>query len=571
MNLLRPLRNQHWGYRIGGFVPSLVIERRPSLRFGLCASTLIASLLLGGGTRGGFLSDAVLELLSIPALLAALSSLLVLPWNKASRSARWALMLCLGIVLLPLVQLFPLPPWMWTRLPHREEMVAIFALLGRGLPWLPVSVAPADTWLSALSLLPPIAIFLCVFQLNYQERRTLSLIFFGVGMIEAFVGLLQVAQGPSSPWRFFAFTNRNEAVGFFANRNHFAALLYVLVPFGAAWATDAAFAMGSWRDRRRLETASVALLTASALALIVLIAAELITRSRAGLGLMIVAIFAAFALPLADRRRAAGLTPVKLLVASIILAIMLLSQFALYRVLVRFSVDALADARIVFARNTIAAAMAYLPFGSGFGTFVSVYPTFERPQDTLANIYANHAHNDFLEVALEGGVGAMILMGLFAGWLALRCKQIWREPPPSLHAIDVLLARAATIGIVLLMAHSLVDYPLRTGAIMGVLALSCAFLLEPFHGDRRLMSAVLVEQRRDVRQGIPALQPPEPNGVPDPASKRWPPAEQKEDGRAEPARRTGERWGEDIEWPQAWRSAREQEPDDKRAPEPTDK
>ena len=37
------------------------------------AAMMMASLLLGGGTRGGFLSDAILELLAIPAFLLAIA------------------------------------------------------------------------------------------------------------------------------------------------------------------------------------------------------------------------------------------------------------------------------------------------------------------------------------------------------------------------------------------------------------------------------------------------------------------------------------------------------------------
>ena len=50
-----------------------------------------------------------------------------------------------------------------------------------------------------------------------------------VGIIGVFVGLFQVAGGPESPLRYFEITNPTEAVGFFANRNHFAALLYCLI------------------------------------------------------------------------------------------------------------------------------------------------------------------------------------------------------------------------------------------------------------------------------------------------------------------------------------------------------
>src|ERR1700734_4057473 len=137
----------------------------------------------------------------------------------------------------------------------------------------------------------------------------MSLILLGVGIFTAFLGLLQVAQGTSSPWRFFAVTNSSEAVGFFANRNHLGALLNCALVFGAAWGINTAFSVGSLRERGNVETATLVLLTASFLGLIVLMAAEVSTRSRAGLGLLIVALFAASALALSDRRRSSGVTP----------------------------------------------------------------------------------------------------------------------------------------------------------------------------------------------------------------------------------------------------------------------
>jgi O-antigen ligase len=571
MVFLRSLRNHPLAIRINNLVATQVKERRPGLLFSLCTLTLISSFLLGGGTRGGFLSDTILELLAIPAFLASLSSLVAIPWTSSTRSAEWALMLCLAITLLPFIQLLPLPPSVWTRLPHREEVVTILSSLGRELPWLPISVAPSATWLSALSLLPPIAIFLCVLQLSYQERRVLSLIILGVGILEAFVGLVQVAEGPSSPLRFFAFTNESEAVGFFANRNHFAALLYVLLSYSAAWATDAAFVAGSQVNRRSIETSSIGKLTAGFLALVVLMAAEAITRSRAGLGLMIIGVFAAFALPLTDRRRAAGLGPLKLIFAAIILAIVLGTQFALYRVLVRFADDPLAGARTVFARNTIVAAAAYLPFGSGFGTFVPVYQTFERPEDTLANIYANHAHDDILEVSLEGGAVAMILIVLFACWFVLRFKEIWWRPPKNADGIDILLVRAATIGIVLIIAHSFVDYPLRTDAMMALFAFSCAILVEPLRENKRATSASTFEERIPSYESVPRLEPSVSSArVSDAVVVPSSSFSKKADDPAMPLQGGG-RWGEDIEWPEEWRNSKEQGSHGKRLPKPTDK
>ncbi len=556
MVLLQTLRNHPVGARFGKLIPVAAWEERPSLFFALSVFTLVSALLLGGGTRGGFLSDAILELLAIPPFLVALSGLLATPRTASYRAAEWALTICFAIALLPLLQLVPLPPWIWQFLPRRDEMAAVFNLAGVPLPWLPVSVMPNATWLSALSLLPPIALFLCVLQLGYRERRHLSLIFLGFGVVAAMLGLLQVAQGPSSPLRFFAFTNANEAVGFFANRNHFAALLYVLMLFAAAWVTDLAFSTGSLRDLRNLETSSVAALTASLLVLVILIAAESITRSRAGLGLMILGMFGAVALPLMDRRQAGGVKPAKLIVGAMVLAMLLGVQFALYRLLDRFGTDQLEGARTVFSRNTITAALAYLPFGSGFGTFVPVYQIFERPQDALANIFANHAHNDIAEISLEGGVIGMALMLAFAAWLALQANAIWRHPRSGLRTIDILLARAATIALVLIILHSFVDYPLRTEAMMAAFAFSCALLLEPLRAEPATRKMRLAQEGRAREAMPPAVAPrlappvlPKHIQVGTEATTENLPARKPQGGGL---------WGEGVEWPDEWSKPKDQ-------------
>ena len=95
--------------------------------FWLTALTLLAALLLGGGTRGGFLSDALLQLLAIPLLLLSASRLGDLFWRDRAklRQVRWEIAFCLAIVLVPLIQLVPLPPVLWTLLPHRAPLIAL--------------------------------------------------------------------------------------------------------------------------------------------------------------------------------------------------------------------------------------------------------------------------------------------------------------------------------------------------------------------------------------------------------------------------------------------------------------
>jgi O-antigen ligase len=461
-----------------------LLHRADGLLFYLCAVVIASSLFFGGGTRAGFLSDAVLQLLSIPLLLVALWRSFEVPLPNHSR---WALGFCFALVCVPILHLVPLPPALWAALPNRGLSVEAFAVVGQELPWIPISVSPRATWLSALSLVTPLAIFVGTLLLSYRERRLLSLLVLAIGILSVFVGLMQVAQGPSSPLRFFAFTNPTEAVGFFANRNHFAALLYSLTLFAAAWVAESALGAEPMRGRRMHETASIMALVGGFTILVVLIAAQAMARSRAGLGLAIVALFGAIALMVSDRRGTSGITPTKVLLGAVALAVTFAIQFTLYRIMERFAFDPLEDGRIRFARRTIEAAKAYMPLGSGMSTFVPVYATFERPADTLAGAYANHAHNDILELWLEAGVAGASLGGLFAIWLVLRAVAIWRrEPGSGMLEIDRHLARAATMVAALLVAHSLVDYPLRTGAMMAMMAFACAlFLQQPIGSESK--------------------------------------------------------------------------------------
>ena len=522
--------------------------------FTLCALVIVSALLLGGGTRSGFLSDALLQLLAVPLLMASLWRLSDMPPNTRP----WGtIAFCLAIASVPLFQLVPLPPAMWTALPNRGSIAEVFTLLGRELPWRPISVSPYATWLSALSLLVPLAIFLGTFLLDYRQRRALSLIVIAVGLVSVFIGLIQVASGPNSWLRFFAFTNNSEAVGFFANRNHFAALLYAVMMFAAAWAMHAALSNGARPQGSRFATQSIVPLIAGFTVLVMLVAAQTMARSRAGLGLTIFALLGAYAIAATDKRSTSGITPTKLLVGATALAVIFAAQFALYRIMERFAVDPLEDARLPFARTTIEAAQAYMPFGSGMGTFVPVYALLEKPEHLMVNTYANRAHNDVLELWLETGVVGLALVAVFAIWFILSCLKIWGRTPFGLREIDQSLARAATIVVGLLIAHSLVDYPLRTAAMMAIMAFACALMIKPPLGAESLAKPQPQSPRQDAPEPAPAREAFAVHDLPSQWSPRSPGlqdtvAETDRKAAAAKPQPKGERWGQDIEWPEEW-------------------
>ena len=506
----------------------------PGLDASLIGALVLSAIVLGGGTRAGFLGDALLQLLAVPILA---YGLIRLPFAELDSLGRAALMVAAAIALLPLVQLVPLPPALWTHLPGRDAIVALYRTLDGGtagaLHWRPISLSPQATWNGFLALIPPLAIFLVMFRVAERERRALALLLVGLAIASVVVGFAQFGQGPDSPLYFFAFTNRNEPVGFFANRNHFAALLYSALLLAAAFAVGALKGRGAGGGRflGHLLTRRAAVVFAGLFLFVLFFAALGMTRSRAGLALAIVGTLGVFTLGV-SRRATPGmpgrgrLLPVVIAVA---IAVILVLQFALYRILERFDRSILEDLRPVLTGQTLTIAADYLPFGSGIATFVPVYkmhePAFKAPP-----AYINRAHNDFAELWLEGGFLAASIAAAFIALLFLASLRLWAEPPP-LGPLDLALARAGALIVWLLLAHSLVDYPLRTSAMASVLAFAAALALMP--RGTRPDSAPAPPLRREGRRA-PTDRPP-PSRRPAPAPSASDPADESA-----------------IEWPEEW-------------------
>ncbi|MEZ5855396.1 MAG: O-antigen ligase family protein [Hyphomicrobiaceae bacterium] len=502
------------------------------------------------------MSDAIIQLFAIVALVVLAGQHY---GNACSAKGRADRAICLIFAVLPLVQLIPLPPSIWKVLPGRQPLDEATALLNAASAWRPLSVATEATWLSVLSILPALAVFWAVSRLDNRRRRWLSLLALGVGALSVLVGLLQVAQGPNSPLRFYPITNPTEAVGFFANRNHFAALLYVLLLLAAAWSIQTVNRFTRTPRRHRFDPQVILPMLGAVALVIVIVATQTFTRSRAGLGLTIAALLGAALLSVGRIGGGHKSFSSRVVMGAGMIGVVLAIQFALYRILERFDADPLADARIPFARNTLEAAMAHFPFGSGLGSFVPVYGLFEPAKDAILDTFANRAHNDFLEFGLETGVLGMVMLVIFAIWFVARGTVAWRASSDAGSDIDVLLPRAATMAVALLLVHALVDYPLRTAAILTMFAFACGLLVPAAHD---------ATARINQRPTPPPPQKPSSNAPGERSATRstisdWPqipfdnsPAT---NPAVQPAPTTpGDRWRAPTPWPQAWLDAPEQ-------------
>jgi O-antigen ligase len=203
-----------------------------------------------------------------------------------------------------------------------------------------------------------------------------------------------------------------------------------------------------------------------------------LTVSRAGAVLAVIGSLAALAMAW----RAQGHATSRGLVATgiaIFAGFVVFVQFALSGLLDRAATSALNDLRFEIAKTTIVAGGVFQPLGSGFGTFVPVYELFEG-NSTLNPSYINHAHNDWLELWLEGGWPAIVLVLAFLWWLGVGVRRAWQSRDrDAARPFDRFAPQAASITIILLMLHSLVDYPLRTTALSTLFAFCCALLVPP--------------------------------------------------------------------------------------------
>ena len=239
--------------------------------------------------------------------------------------------------------------------------------------------------------------------------------------------------------------------GLFANENHFSGLVYAMIPI-LAYIT---------LQRRRRQGV---FLGALALMLLVLFAAG----SRAGMAIAttLAVVSALWFLP-RQQSGARKLTILAIGVATIVL------------IAWRFGFDSAieTDLRAVFYKTTWRAIEQHWLAGTGLGTFTLVYPGVERTGQ-IVSVFANHAHDEYLELWLEMGLPSLFLTGWFSILL------FWRYSRSG-------LAEAAFIAILALMLHSLVDYPLRTFGLAIPFAFFSAIILsaKPHTDDDAMMAA----------------------------------------------------------------------------------
>lgn len=456
---------------------------KPPMRLGAATALIVMVFLLGGGSRPDIQSLVLLRPLTVVLAAYALTQVSL----AELMVVKWPLALLGALAVWMMFQLIPLPPAFWQALPGRQIVSDIEVAAGIQAGWRPMTLSPSKTLNSMMSLMVPCAVVLLYAIQTEIDRRRLWIVFAAMIGLSGLLGLMQIAGPDGGPLYLYRITNDGSPVGFFANRNHQAIMLAMILPIVALLVVDAP-KRGAQTDRRTL---SIGVILAAAIGLIPLL---LLTGSRAGLLAGAMAMFAVISIyhfgsfdnaragTVVARSKWQRLLPVTVLVVPVLvagLAIYFDRAIALNRLL---GEDPQGGLRMKVLPTLFEMISHYMPVGSGFGAFQHVYKAFE-PHELLSPAYLNQAHNDWAQFLIEGGLPGLLVLVAYLGWLSIRTKAIVDHVRTG-HAMPLQALTALSI-IAIMGGASLADYPLRVPSVMALAAFACAVLADQSANFRR--------------------------------------------------------------------------------------
>lgn len=422
---------------------------RDLLLFGAVVFAMIVFTLAGGAPLSALgifsLTLSAAALLAGVAFSPVAARIMTLPWLSQVALA--------AIVLLPLVQLVPLPPALWHALPGQTVRQAVLATIGRGDSWQPVSLTPLFTMEAAIACLVFVALVLAMLVLDDRQLRQVGWLILGIVAVDIALGTLQVASGGFPEWR--ESRNQGAMLGFFANKNHMG--LFVAASMPLAWLL---------LDVRRRRGPRLYLFAGwCILSLVALIA----TNSRSGLVVGLVAA-GVLSLQLLSRQSARlRLAFVGLAVAAIAIVSLTNPFDALFG---RFS-EVNSDIRWQFWEQSMPLLRTYWPIGAGAGSFAQLFIVNEQLA-WVKPTYVNAVHNDYLQLVIEFGVPGVAVALLLIAALVRSARLGTRFIAKGSISNSV---RVGAIIVLVFALQSLVDYPLRRVATLPMFAMGIVLIL----------------------------------------------------------------------------------------------
>ena len=465
------MKAHHSEAKRGGPIPSRVL-------MGALALFIVAVAFLGGSARQDMVQLSALYPIAALCLIPAF-------WQTKWRNVWEYGALCVVLALFlawALLQIVPLPPEVWSSLPGRSAILALDAELSAESLWRPISMAPELSRAALFSMVVPVTALLFVAATKLRRSALLGLVAL-FGVINVLLGFAQLAAGGGSDLRVYRINSTGGPTGIFANENHSAAFLAVVLLVLARliiWAIKAKRA--GWQ------------LYAGGFALGLTLLSILVHGSRSGIVMGLAASLAVLlmfwkSLPAFASNSRSGSSRAKVRMRKLqkwgryafgALGAAFISLIVVFLTMERVpgftgltEQDAATDLRWKLIDPLWAMAGEFWLLGTGFGSFAPAYMQFEPAELSLPS-YVNQAHNDFLQLVIEGGLPAILL---FLALVYFVGRSIFRIVKIDGFASALPIFWISVIGIVA--SASVIDYPVRTPIFQAVLIwLLCVLTLD---------------------------------------------------------------------------------------------
>ena len=429
----------------------------------LPALFLILALALGGGGSPSPLPEMFLEgLAALFALVWFVGALGAPHWRRVPRSAWLIAAIVAG---LPLLQLIPLPPFVWQALPGRAIEFDALSLIDEQSSWRTWALAPARTLGSLLSLGPPLLLLVMTSALNDNGRLALIRSIALMAIVTLVLGALQHAAGDDSPLNFYG-DSRAVLSGFQANNNSTADLLLVALMTGPVLVRGLA-------ERRQIPNRPAIVITIAGIFMALCAFAVVLTSSRMGIALLPIPLLASLWVLrpwLRITRHALLATLFAVVVAVPFCVVLAQANPILAATIARFEFTH--EFRPQLWRDGLFVAQKYFPFGVGMGDFVPALIADER-LEVVRQALPNRAHNELIELTTEAGFFGLAALAAVCFVLVCEVRRTLRGA--TVISSDLVCFASTALGIFAL--HSMVDYPFRSLSLASLGAVCAGLLL----------------------------------------------------------------------------------------------
>ncbi|MHA2052189.1 MAG: O-antigen ligase family protein [Candidatus Hodarchaeales archaeon] len=386
-----------------------------------------------------------------------------------SHSLKWPRYLFIGLFILMIIQLIPLPKSAIKILSSNAfSFQNLYQADFSNIDFMGLSLIPSHSIQAGLELLTYFFLGFLIVKTVTRRRQVMRIfsVLIVMGILEAFYGLFEL-YNKNPRILFYEKTHYLDSVtGTFVNRNHLSGYLEMVIPL-CIGLIIARMDLGSlaglkWREKLlRLSERGIGTNILLSLGIIIMSVAVIFSKSRSGVSLLIFAFILFFGL---SRLFIRGTIYQKSGIKKFLTVIFLFILFTALYVgidanLERFALDKiLHEERPVVWANTITIFSDYPLFGTGLGTFASIYPSYE---DSKEYARYSHAHNDYLEYLAELGIfGFLFLVG---GILIMLINSflVWKE---RRHPWVKGLALGSIIAVICMLIHSVTDFNLQIPA-----------------------------------------------------------------------------------------------------------